>query len=387
LKAQQASIDKLSFGCMMQTSKGDIAYHLKLTNPDMYQILEEGVVVGFFPNDEGMATIEPLSNENAPQAVMAGVISRSAYVEAHAPLDREKEQTDIVCVIGMVKVQIVGSVRTGERIYASTDDPGTGIPETHLPLGAFMFRNHTLLGMAMETCKPRRHGEVNLVKCFVCIVLGINSHQLSDEVKNIMENIDMDINVAIGKSNRRTCRRMFFLVVGLIIFLGLLGFFMYQLLTPGTAFRYYLCRMGSRRGPHLSCSFTSSFEELSVRFIPFNLQKLKEKIPHGEIKPKELNRSSVIYFLNYDRCAYGGCTDGKKFSLEKEKTVRGPTFLASYGDCNISSFVDKTWEKFNWTKDHPGQQLECTCNGAENLTCRWIVLLLSSAAYFFVSLF
>lgn len=46
--------------------------------------------MGFFPNDEGMATIEPLSNENAPQAVMAGVISRSAYVEAHAPLDREK---------------------------------------------------------------------------------------------------------------------------------------------------------------------------------------------------------------------------------------------------------------------------------------------------------
>lgn len=91
---------------------------------------------------------------------------------------------------------------------------------------------------------------------------------------------------------------------------------------------------------------------------------------------------SVIYFLNYDRCAYGGCTDGKTFSLEKAKTVRGPTFLASYGDCNISSFVHKSWEKFNWTKDHPDQHLECTCNGTENLTCRWIVLLLSSAAYF-----
>lgn len=89
LKAQQASIDKLSFGCMMQTSKGDIAYHLRLTNPDTYKTHEEGVVVGFFPDHEGMATIEPLTSENAQQAVMAGVISRSAYLEAHAPSDKE----------------------------------------------------------------------------------------------------------------------------------------------------------------------------------------------------------------------------------------------------------------------------------------------------------
>lgn len=81
------------------------------------------------------------------------------------------------------------------------------MPESHLPLGAFIIGNHTLLGMAMETCKSRYHDEVNLVKCFVCIVLGINSHQLSSEVENILENIDMDIKVAIGKSNKTTCRR------------------------------------------------------------------------------------------------------------------------------------------------------------------------------------
>lgn len=74
---------------MMQTPKGDIAYHLRLTNPDLYQTLDEGVVVGFFADDEGVATIEPLSSENASQAVMAGVISRSAYVEAHAPSGNE----------------------------------------------------------------------------------------------------------------------------------------------------------------------------------------------------------------------------------------------------------------------------------------------------------
>lgn len=89
LKAQQANIDILTFSCMMQTPKGDIAYHLRLTNPDLYQTLDEGVVVGFFADDEGVATIEPLSSENASQAVMAGVISRSAYVEAHAPSGNE----------------------------------------------------------------------------------------------------------------------------------------------------------------------------------------------------------------------------------------------------------------------------------------------------------
>ena len=73
----------------MQTPRGDIAYHLRLTNPALCQTLDEGVVVGFFA-DDGVATIEPLSNENVSRAVMAGVISRSAYVEAHAPSESEK---------------------------------------------------------------------------------------------------------------------------------------------------------------------------------------------------------------------------------------------------------------------------------------------------------
>lgn len=89
LKAQQANIDNLTVTFLLQTRRGDIAYHLRLTKPSLYQTLDEGVVVGFFPNDEGMAQIEPLSSENAMRAVMAGVISRSAYVEAHAPSEKE----------------------------------------------------------------------------------------------------------------------------------------------------------------------------------------------------------------------------------------------------------------------------------------------------------
>jgi len=389
LKAQQANIDCLTFSCMMQTPRGDIAYHLRLTNPDLYQTLDEGVVVGFFADDEGVATIEPLSNENVSQAVMAGVISRSAYVEAHAPSESDKGQTDIVCVIGMVKVQIVGSVQTGERIYASTDNPGTGVPESHLPLGAFIVRNHTLLGMAMETCRSRYHDEVNLVKSFVCIVLGINSRQLSNEVENIMENIDMDIKVAIGKSNKRTCRRMFFLITGLIIFLGLLGFLLYEVLTPGTRWRYFLCHTGSSsEQPKMTCNYSSSYEDINVRFIPFHFKNLLSKIPAGERKPMTFENAgmtdSPIYFLNFDRCAYGGRTDSSMYSPEDAKPVRGPTYLASYGNCSkVFSFLWHSWKPFNDSKTP--YQMPCSCSGVGTLVCKWIMLVMSFSAYCFLA--
>lgn len=385
LTAQQANIDCLTFSCMMQTPRGDIAYHLRLTNPDLCQTLDEGVVVGFFGDDGGVATIEPLSNENVSQAVMAGVISRSAYVEAHAPSESDKGQTDIVCVIGMVKVQIVGSVQTGERIYASTDNPGTGVPESHLPLGAFIIRNHTLLGMAMETCKSRYHDEVNLVKSFVCIVLGINSRQLSNEVENIMENIDMDIKVAIGKSNKRTCRRMFFLITGLLICLGLMGFLLYEVLTPGTRWRHFLCHTGSNSGQtKMTCKYSSAYEDINVRFIPFDFKNLLSKIPTGERKPTTTfqNPDSPIYFLNYDRCAYGGRTDSSMYSPEDARPVRGPTYLASYGNCSkVFSFMWDNWTLFNDSRS----RMRCLCSGVETLVCKWILLMLSFSAYRFLT--
>lgn len=71
----------------MTTENADIAYHLNLTEsarrrPD----LEEGDVIAFLENTKtGQTEIEKLSHENSGRAVMAGVISRSAYINAHAP--------------------------------------------------------------------------------------------------------------------------------------------------------------------------------------------------------------------------------------------------------------------------------------------------------------
>lgn len=82
---------------------------------------------------------------------------------------------DIVCVIGMVKVQIVGLVQIGECIYVFMDNLGIGVLEFYFFLGVFIIRNYMLFGMVMEICKFCYYDEVNLVKSFVCIVLGINS--------------------------------------------------------------------------------------------------------------------------------------------------------------------------------------------------------------------
>ena len=53
---------------------------------------------------------------------------------------------------------------------------------------------------------------------------------------------------------------MFLIILGFITFLILLGFFLYELLTPGSLFRYYLCRIGSSSGPQLSCMYNTSEE-------------------------------------------------------------------------------------------------------------------------------
>jgi hypothetical protein len=76
------------------------------------------------------------------------------------------EETDIVCVIGVVKVRCIGSVRAGERIYTSLDAsrPGTAMAESHLPSGVVLTNRGTLLGMALEERDPKKLEDDNLVK-------------------------------------------------------------------------------------------------------------------------------------------------------------------------------------------------------------------------------
>lgn len=83
LEAKRAHIEHLSFVVSNAGArKADIGYHFKLKDPDLCEDFEEGDVVGFFNGDDGRASIQLLNNKNGKDAVMAGVVSRSAYLEA-----------------------------------------------------------------------------------------------------------------------------------------------------------------------------------------------------------------------------------------------------------------------------------------------------------------
>ena len=83
LEAKRAHIEHLSFVVSSPgDKKADIGYHFKLKNPDVCDDFEEGQVVGFFKDDDGTSSIQLLDNKNGKEAFMAGVITRSAYLEA-----------------------------------------------------------------------------------------------------------------------------------------------------------------------------------------------------------------------------------------------------------------------------------------------------------------
>ena len=95
--------------------------------------------------------------------------------------------------------------------------------------------------------------------------------------------------------------------------------------------------------------------------------------------------SPPIYFLNFDRCAYGGRTDSSMYSPEDARPVRGPTYLASYGNCSrVFSFMWNQWKPFNGSHIYR-YGMPCSCSAVKTLACNWIVLLLSFSTYCFLA--
>lgn len=90
LEAKRAHIEHLSFVVSCAgAKKADIGYHFKLKDPDVCGDFDEGDVVGFYKDDNGTPSIQLLDSKNGKEAFMAGVISRSAYLEATPPMDED----------------------------------------------------------------------------------------------------------------------------------------------------------------------------------------------------------------------------------------------------------------------------------------------------------
>lgn len=87
-----------------------------------------------------------------------------------------------------------------------------------------------------------------------------------------------------------------------------------------------------------------------------------------------------IYFLNFDRCAYGGRHDSSMYTPEHAKPVCGPPYLASSGNCSeVFTFSWGVWKVMRKTRrngtDNDRSIIKCSCNGSRILIIQWIVLL------------
>ena len=122
-------------------------------------------------------------------------------------------------------MKCVGSVRAGERIYATVDNqnPGTAIPESHLPPSVLLSRNSVLLGMSMEEKKASKLDDVNMVQCFVCIVLGINDKQITAEIDEMYDHFEWTLAVKLQKERKRFRRSKLRLLLLFHLFCSCLG--------------------------------------------------------------------------------------------------------------------------------------------------------------------
>lgn len=331
LEAKRAHIEHLSFVVSSAgDKKADIGYHFKLKDTSVYDDYEEGDVVGFFKDEDGSSSMQLLNNKNGKEAFMAGVISRSAYLEATPPMD-EDDATDVVCVIGVIKVKCMGTVRAGERIYASVDleNPGTAIPESHLPPSVVMGRTSLLLGMSMEEKKASKLDDVNMVQCFVCIVLGISDKQITSEIEQMYDHFEMALSMKLRRERKRFRRILCIALCVLTLAISVAVFFVIQVLYPGSFFRYMLCKKGSMDGKatYAFIPYGDITQRCVAHGVEFTWDNLKHKLSPSldDVQPLNytLPNNTLVpgkhhYYLNVDRCAHGG-------SVKLSASVKGIT--------------------------------------------------------------
>ncbi|XP_068741308.1 uncharacterized protein [Montipora capricornis] len=355
LEAQRARIENLTVVNLMETRKGDIAYHLNLTEtarrrPD----LEEGDVIAFLANNKtGQTEIEKLSYENSQHALMAGVISRSAYLNAHAPRnDFEKGATDTVCVIGLVKVKVHGTVQNGERVYVSLDKPGVAIPETQIPLRPMAGCTLTRLGHAMESKEGHSHDAVHLLQCFVSIVLGIQSRQIATAINNLQDKMQGALEGVMVEDRSRWLRGLKWRLVLFLVIAVVVTVVLYMFLAPGTWFQALMCKRGSIKGHTAYFEYvTYDHQYPKVKGIEFTWQKLMKKLDLTGC-PK-FNASGMHYYLNLARCEYF-----EKILLDHIPQIRGPEIFAVNSNCSKVYYVE--CDILKWTQYSSARNIRCS---------------------------
>jgi hypothetical protein len=88
---------------------------------------------------------------------------------------------------------MVGKVKHGERVYASTSYPGKAVSESH----SLHFDDDILLGIAMETYDGKNQQSENPVRCFISFSCGINARYFSQKAQEIESRTDANIEKAV----------------------------------------------------------------------------------------------------------------------------------------------------------------------------------------------
>ena len=93
IKAQRGYIHDLTIAQPIKTRGRDIAYQFKINDPKCK--FKEGDVVAFVEGPDKRTVIELLTQDNYGRAKMAGVISRSNFIEGTLPKEPYEGKTQI----------------------------------------------------------------------------------------------------------------------------------------------------------------------------------------------------------------------------------------------------------------------------------------------------
>ncbi|XP_028410770.1 uncharacterized protein LOC114533451 [Dendronephthya gigantea] len=373
LDAKTANVDKVvakdvrvNGNFNVETGRADLAYHLTLRDPDNYDDLKEGDIVGFYKSESGETYIQRLRSDNVHNALHAGVISRSHWLAGHKPAN-PVIKTDTVCVIGIVNVKVVGSIENGERIYASTDNPGKAIPQTYMPAGSFLRKKHVLLGMALESKKSTKMlDDTHLVKCFVCIVLDVSRRELLEEIEDMYGWYEKSTEEQIKIANKKTWGRLKGYALSTVLALGLIICLIYQWLVPGSMFRYWLCRRGSIPDHILYYSYVdvNQLRSYNVHGIEFTWEKLQDKVGF-KFKKNTRAEEPIRYYLNLDRCAYYWADGASGNNIGGRKYVGGSRILSVGKNCKkVYELYEQTHQ---WMDVKNQSSVRCTPNSNAGL--------------------
>ncbi|KAL9987610.1 hypothetical protein ACROYT_G001948 [Oculina patagonica] len=133
----------------------------------------------------------------------------------------------------------------------------------------------------------------------------------------------------------------------LVVLFGILLLFLYEYYSRGSMLRYWYCRRGSIPGHTLSFVFKTHDQQTpTVNGVEFSWEKLKTKLG---LNFQPINVSGARYYLNIDRCAWGGVITVRSV-LDNTPQVRGAEVLAVNSECTQVYYNDDgIWKRYEST--------------------------------------